>query len=197
MAQNYKKGRFILLFLLLCIFLTGCFPSPKGELVEQTYETEEESGNSEEKGTDTSRTGIFVHVSGEVKNPGLYELKFGSRVFDAVEAAGGFTKKADQDSLNLAEKLEDGSKIRVLSLERQEKGDGGEALAGNASDGRIDLNRATLEELMTLPGIGQKRAESILNLRQQKGSFQKTEDLLEVEGIKEGIFNKIKDLIKV
>lgn len=197
MAQSYKRGRLILLFLLF-IFLTGCNPSPKGELVTQSDTTkEQESEDFKEKETGIAETGIFVHVSGEVNNPGLYELKAGSRIFDAVKAAGGFTEKADEDSLNLAQKLEDESKIRILSLDRKEREDGEEALEGNLADDRIDLNRATLEELMTLPGIGQKRAESILNLRERKGSFQKTEDLLEVEGIKEGIFHKIKDLIKV
>jgi competence protein ComEA len=201
MVQQNKKRRLILLFLLL--FLTGCNISPGGEAViesgtESLADTEE--ADSTAQGQETMNLGsIWVHVCGEVKHPGVYELETGSRVIDAVNAAGGFTKKADEESLNLAEEVTDASKIRVLSEEesKEEEQSRDSSNASQSTDGRIDLNTATLEELMSLPGIGEKRAQAILALRQSKGSFQKTEDLMEVEGIKEGIFQKIKDLIKV
>lgn len=206
MAQ-YKRGRLILLFLLF--ILAGCVPSPKGDVVirgEDALSAADEArskkgGSSDEEDTalsDGTEPGqILVHVCGEVKNPGVYGFSPGSRVIDAVEAAGGFTKKADPESLNLAEELADASKIRVLSVDESDKKEAAGGDGAQPGDGRVDLNTATLEELMSLPGIGQKRAEAILALRQEKGVFQKTEDLLDAEGIKEGIFRKIKDLIKV
>lgn len=204
MVQDYKKGRLILLFLLL--ILTGCNISPGGQVLtgqEKTAVYEEGSlweETADHTGESAAEQKIWVHVCGEVKNPGVYELERESRVIDAIQAAGGFTKKADEESLNLAEGLSDASKIRVMSRDEQdEKEEENKNKTGKSqdSDGRINLNTATLEELMTLPGIGEKRAQAILNLREQKGSFQKIDDLMEAEGIKEGIFQKIKDLIKV
>ena len=192
MAQDKKRGRLILLFLLF--FLSGCSLSPEGEVIS--------TGQSDPEGTeafygegDSQEDMIFVYVCGQVKHPGVYSFKAGSRVYEAIEAAGGFTKDANQESLNLAEALEDESKILVSSKTDENKGE--KDKADGESDGKLNLNQASKEELMNLPGIGEKRAEAILKLRKQKGSFQKIEDLLEAEGIKEGIFQKIKDLIKV
>ena len=137
---------------------------------------------------------IWVHVCGQVKSPGVYSFSEGSRVFDAVEAAGGFTEQADHDSVNLAMTLADEGKIYIASKEeRKESSD----KAQSQSDGKLNINTATLDDFMTLPGIGEKRAESILKLREEKGSFQTVEELLEAEGIKEGIFDQIKDFVKV
>lgn len=189
MTYAKNKGRLILLFLLL--FLTGCDLSPGGkELIQTEFldETEEvsESANS------VSEEQIWVHVCGEVKNPGVYSLSAGSRVFDAIEAAGGFTGKADETSLNLALTLEDEGKIYV-----SEKGKEDDKTGAADSSGKVNLNTATLEELMTLPGIGEVRARAILSFREKNGGFQKIEDLLEVDGIKEGIFKKLESLIVV
>ena len=200
MAHKNFLGRIILLFLLL--FLTGCSLSPGGKaLTEDEFselsETEDTSLDDSltEEATEAVRENqIWVHVCGEVKQPGVYGFSEGGRVFDAVEAAGGFTEEADSDSLNLAGLLSDEGKIYVPSKSEKQENSGSSV---DESDGKVNLNTATLEDLMTLPGIGEKRAESILKLREQKGGFQKIEDLLEAEGIKEGIFENIKDFIKV
>ena len=188
-----KTGRFILLFLLL--LLAGCSLSPGGSEIEQAVEESDaedavisSNNNSDEEDL------IWVHVCGQVNAPGVYSFPAGSRVFDAVEAAGGFTDQADRDSVNLAMTLVDEGKIYIASKEERNEQSGS---AQSESDGKVNLNTATLEELMTLPGIGEKRAESILKLREEKGGFQKVEDLLEAEGIKDGIFQQIKDYIKV
>lgn len=191
MTYIRKRGGLILLTLFL--LFTGCSLSPGGGEILQTDAEEMDtviSGNDSSTGENL----IWVHVSGQVKEPGVYSLPEGSRVFDAVEAAGGFTELADRDSVNLAMTLMDEGKIYIASLEEQ-KGQSGSA--ADSADGLVNVNTATLEELMTLPGIGQKRAEAILKLREQKGSFQKIEELLEADGIKEGIFQQIKDFIKV
>lgn len=195
MAQYKKTGRIILLFLLF--ILTGCDLSPGGKRLSKSdtcvsYETTQSAGDA----ADDQKKMIWVHVCGEVKNPGVYQLEEGSRVIDGVLAAGGFTKNADEESMNLAELLSDAGKIRIYSKEEAKAERKIPQQSGN-SDSRVNLNQATLEELMSLPGIGEKRARAILTLREQKGGFQKIEDLLEAEGIKEGIFHKIKDLIKI
>lgn len=197
MIHKRNKGRFILLFLLL--FLTGCSLSPGGEVIEQ-IDAEYAESDINEGGDDTEEDSTFcdnliwVHICGQVMNPGVYSFPEGSRVFDAVDAAGGFTEDADRDSVNLAMTLTDEGKIYIASKEEKEI----LSIQGESqTDDKVNINTASLNDLMTLPGIGEKRAESILKLREKKGSFQTVEELLEAEGIKEGIFEEIKDFIKV
>lgn len=197
MTHRKQKGRFVLLFLLM--FLTGCSLSPGGQVIDQIdseYAEADEIQESNFSDADQSSDEgiIWVHVCGQVKEPGVYSFPEGSRVFDAVEAAGGFTEEADMDSINLAMSLVDEGKIYIASREEDKESNNS---SESQSDGRINVNTATLDDLMTLPGIGEKRAESILKLREEKGSFQTVEELLEAEGIKEGIFEQIKDFIKV
>ena len=197
MTHRKTRGRFILLFLLF--ILTGCSLSPGGEIIEQVdseyaLDDDDHEGRMEEEMTTSKEDFIWIHICGQVKEPGVYSFKEGCRVFDAVEAAGGFTEYADKDSINLAMTLLDEGKIYIPSTGEQKEE---KKQNQDQSDGRINVNTATLDDFMTLPGIGEKRAESILKLREQKGSFQTVEELLEAEGIKEGIFEQIKDFIKV
>ena len=152
-------------------------------------DTEAEQNNSEE---DQSK--IYIQVAGAVESPGVYILPEGSRIFEAVELAGGVTKLADTRTLNQAEILKDGQMIYVytigeVELEAQK--------ATETADGRINLNTASMEQLMTLPGIGQSKAEAIVSFREENGAFEKIEDIMNITGIKEGVFSKIKDRIKV
>ena len=146
-------------------------------------ETEEPDGAKEEKT-------CLVYVCGAVVSPGVYELDDGSRIYEAVELAGGF-------ALNLAESVTDGQMIRIPTEEEQEAVGRQGAEADSAADGKLDLNRADVAALMELPGIGQSKAEAIVGYREEHGPFFQAEDLMKVEGIKEGVFNKIKDRIKV
>lgn len=127
-------------------------------------------------------------------NPGVYELPAESRIGEAVEAAGGMTGKASTTWLNLAERMTDGQKIEVPSEERArillE-----ESVQRESS--LINLNTATAEQLMTLRGIGESKAEDILNYREQHGGFGSIEELMQISGIKERVFEKIKDQITV
>ena len=137
---------------------------------------------------------IYVHICGEVNNPGVYELAEGSRIFEAVEAAGGFTEEAAQASLNLAQVISDEEQIVILTQDeaaekaRQER---------EQAAGIVNLNTASKEQLMTLTGIGESRAEDSLRYRQESGGFQAIEEIMNVPGIKESAYLKIKDSITV
>jgi competence protein ComEA len=139
---------------------------------------------------------IFVHVVGEVLEPGIYQLESGSRVVDAIFAAGGITKTADQSSVNLAREISDGEQVIIFKL-----GDNGESLvigsSANSSAGKatalISLNRASPLELEALPGVGPALAARIVDWRTANGGFKKKEDLLNISGIGDKLFSGIKD----
>lgn len=141
-------------------------------------------------------SGIYVQVSGAVKRPGVYELPEGSRVFQALELAGGLTAEAEEAGINQAQVLADGQMIWILT---KEEAAASALQPGNQQqeDGRVNLNTASREELMALPGIGEAKAESILSWREAHGGFAQIEDLMKIEGIKEGVFSKIKDCVRV
>lgn len=153
--------------------------------------------------TEAMAPAFVVHVCGEVVNPGIYELPAGSRIYEAVKAAGGFTENASEESVNLASPIEDGVQIRIYSKEEAEtlalgaaSFDGFEA-SGEGKEPVVNLNTATKEELMTLSGIGESRAEDIIRYREENGGFQNIEDIMKVSGIKDAAFQKIKDRITV
>ena len=151
--------------------------------------TSKEEEAKEPSGAET----VFVHVCGEVNRPGVYELPGDARVEAAVQAAGGMTGEAAADYLNLAEPITDGQKIEVPSQEEAQRLIEREA---QQQEGLVNLNTATLEQLMTLPGIGQSKAEAILDYRERQGAFTEITELMEIPGIKEGVFQKIQDYIK-
>lgn len=178
--------------LILLAGLTGCrkktavYDSAAEEITTEAAETET---TGEEKAAS-----IWVYVCGEVRDPGVYELPEGSRITDAVDAAGGMTGDAAETYLNLAETLSDGQKIEVPSVEMAEAL---EEAAAQDTSGLVNLNRATEAELMTLSGIGESKAKEIIRYRESRGGFQKPEDLMNIPGIKEGVFHKIRDQITV
>lgn len=139
--------------------------------------------------TELATSNVFVHVAGEVKSAGVYELKSGSRVIDAIEAAGGVTKSADITTLNLARVLFDGEQIFV--------GDKSNAAAMNSAPGKISLNQANASELDTLPGIGPVIAARIVEHRTQNGPFKNIAEIKDVSGIGDSLFGKIKDLVSL
>lgn len=144
---------------------------------------------------------ITVYVCGEVMTPGVYELVAEARVYQAIEAAGGMTEQAVKNRINLAEQISDGQMITVLSEEEAAKNPiPAEPSAFDGSketSGKVNINSANQEELMTLPGVGSSKASDIIAYREQNGNFKSIEQLMEIKGIKEGMFNKIKDLITV
>lgn len=173
------------------IFIAGdSIQESKDDVTEDTPEnkTDGEHKNSTES--------IFVHVCGAVKKAGVYELKEGSRICDAITAAGGFKKTANQTFLNQAQVLSDGEQVIVPTKDDTEKNMSslGETV-GMQNTQKVSINHATCEELMTLPGIGEAKAKSIIKYREENGGFQTLEDLKNIQGIKDGVYSKIADYI--
>jgi competence protein ComEA len=150
----------------------------------------------------------IVYVCGCVKSPDVYELKPGARIIDAVSAAGGFADGAASDYLNLAEPVADGMKIYVPTVQEITEGTvpyktgdlqktmfSADGSADPSGREKVNINTASKEELMTLSGIGEVRAQGIIDYRNGNGKFLKPEDLMKVSGIKEGSFSKIRDRI--
>jgi competence protein ComEA len=141
---------------------------------------------------------VTVHVVGEVRRPGVYELSGGARAKDAVDAAGGLLGDADQAAVNLARVLSDGEQIAVPRLGTAVAGPGSGAGAGAASAGaKVDLNTATAEQLDALPGVGPATAAKIIADRAANGPFRTVDDLMRVPGIGPAKFDALKDLVRV
>ncbi|MCI8465698.1 MAG: ComEA family DNA-binding protein [Lachnospiraceae bacterium] len=168
------------------------------------------AGDSANTQVETMAEMFQVHVCGAVKRPGVYMLPAGSRVFEALDAAGGATEDAAGDYLNLADMVSDGSKVRVPFLSELSKdevygeagvfgaaGTGGPEENVSGFEEPVDLNSADKEALMTLPGIGEARAEAVISWREEHGGFGKPEDIMLVPGIKEAAYEKLKDKITV
>ena len=176
------------------------------EYGESAFVTDSAGGDTAEEGeipdTVTEETEAericYVYICGAVAYPGVYALPEGSRIYEVIEAAGGMTEEADDTLVNQAEPVTDGMMIRIYTE--------AEALDGTAdvvlpdkehTDGKVDINAAGMAELMTLPGIGSAKAEAIVTYREEYGAFLSIEDLMNIPGIKEGVFRQIKEHIKV
>ena len=138
---------------------------------------------------------IYIHIVGAVKKPGVYTFQKKPRVIEVVEKAGGFTKDAVTAEINQAELVEDGTQLAIASQKDFKEKDGQQA--EQTETGKVNLNTAAKEQLMTLTGIGEAKAIAIIAYREEKGKFQKTEDLMNIPEIKEGVFDKIKSQICV
>ena len=148
---------------------------------------------------------LVVHITGAVRHEGVYWLDQGFIVQDAVEAAGGLLSGADTKCINLAMRLNDGMHIHVPYEYDEDKNwlpDSGRAISADGSSGRdtelrVNINTASLSELMTLNGVGESTAAEIIAYREEHGRFEKIEDIMNVPGIKEAKFNRIKRNITV
>lgn len=196
-----------------------------GSSAESRKKQAESGGSDAGNGTEINSTGetqpemIYVDVCGAVANPGVFQLATGSRVFQAIEAAGGYLPEAVQNCVNRAGVLTDGQQLYILTQEEMERQGLDPAEMAGASDGqmngsagtgqntgiaaqaqqdnRININTADETQLTTLTGIGATRAQAIIAYRQENGPFAAIEDIMNVQGIKEGTFAKIKDEIVV
>lgn len=170
-------------------------------LVDNSKEAGMENNNGEEY------KDIIVEIKGEVKNPDVYSMKTGDRVIDLVKKAGGFTEKAYKLGINLSMKLKDEDCIIIYNKDVIEKNPSAALnvnVGVNTSHGGstknseiININTATKEELMTLPGIGEVTAEKIIQYREENGEFKSIDELTQVDRIGEKTLNKFKDKIGI
>ena len=196
-----KNILFIVLMGIICLVFSSC-NSPKEETVVIEQSEEKQNKPQTEEHSEKEEVWIWVDVSGAVNTPGVYRLKQGSRVFEAVQEAGGFLENADTTGINQASVLSDGEKLQIYTIEEaqqmeiqpQEFSDSREKADTN---GKININTADLAELQEIPGVGEKKAQSIMEYRENCGGFQNIEQLQEIPGIKGKTFDKVKDYITV
>lgn len=210
LKNKIKKVLVMIIFVSIMLNISAC--NKNNEVILQdvdslklTENVEETNDSQSSEGTDTfensqgnTRTqgnaDCYVYICGQVNRPGVYALREGDRVFVAIELAGGLTQDAAVDFMNQAEVITDGMKIEIPTVEEAnllEK----EIFQKEA--GLVNINLATKEELMTLPGIGEGRATAIIEYRDSCGGFKTPEDLLKVDGIKQGIYEKMKALVTI
>ena len=149
----------------------------------------------------TVSTVIYVDVKGEVHHPGVYQMKAENRVKDLIEAAGGFTPLADNQKLNLAQLLEDQMVIVVPKKGEEVNSELAQAPTSQkkevGKEGKVNINTATVEELKTLKGIGEKKAEAIIEYRKKNGSFKNKEELMKVRGIGKKLYESFQERVIV
>lgn len=184
-----------------------------------TIETSEENETKEQEKVDITKE-IMVYITGEVKNPGIYELEENSRIKDVIEKAGGLKETADITDINLATILQDEDKITIPTKDKKmeekqnteriqsnkqskttEKSQNTTSISTNTTgknqNTKVNINTATQTELETLPGIGPSTASKIVSYRKENGKFKSIEEIKKVNGIGESKYKKIKELIKV
>lgn len=224
MFRKWKKKLFYLIPLLLPVVALGLFfglrqrPSALGGSLRcETYaDVTAESGASakaargrkdtaaaESVTAETAETvesaaqKVSIYLCGAVVHPAVYEVPKGARLHEVLTLAGGFSENAAQDAVNLAAVVEDGSMVRVPTVEEAVRGTAEVLAEESAGSGKVDLNRADKEALMRLPGVGERKAEQILAYRKAHGKFKSTEEIKKIPGIKEKAFEKLKDSITV
>ena len=199
---NWKvKGS--VLFVCLIIGVGLFWMSRQGEEVEEADTSLAETTILPQEVEDktTISTVIYVDVKGEVHYPGVYQMKAENRVKDLIEAAGGFTPLADDQKLNLAQLLEDQMVIVVPKKGEEVNSELAQAPTSQkkevGKEGKVNINTATVEELKTLKGIGEKKAEAIIEYRKKNGSFKNKEELMKVRGIGKKLYESFQERVIV
>ena len=189
------KGAVIAGVLLLLVGVGGLLPK-KEEAVEETEVVVTTALAEKTEESTTQEAVIFVDIKGAVKKPGVYQMKVGDRVKDAIDAAGGLTAEADSQKVNLAQRVEDQMVIVVPKVgEEAEAIPAGVTSKETSKEGKVNINTATVEELKTLKGVGEKKAEAIIEYRKKNGSFKTKEDLMKVRGIGKKLFESFEERI--
>jgi len=197
--KNKEKiiGSIVILCAFVLFLIVGYFTTRPKKLSKEELTVESVFVQDKDKKESKDGKEIRVQVKGEVQKPGVYSLSSGSRIEDLVQAAGGFTTSADEDSIVLVKKLLDSDCIVI-----RKKGDTVEnkLISSNSEakeNGKINLNTATLDELDKLPGIGPAKAKIIMDYREKNGGFTSVDDLKQVKGIGEATLNKFSDMVEV
>lgn len=197
--------RFICI-ILMGLILNGCgeddssfmFETSEGIEIKEITDTDETASFTVQNVMDDESIEelVYVHVCGEVVNPGVYALPAGSRAYEALDAAGGPTDMAAVYLVNLAETVFDAEKLYIPGI-GETLPENKESVSAEAVQGKVNINTATKEQLMTLNGIGEAKADAIIAYRNSIGSFTSAEQIMEVNGIKQSAYEKIKNDIIV
>lgn len=196
--DKIKKGlKIFLIVILIIVFINimnkDFFNQSDGEVkVDRAFDTGSKDSLSE---ADTEEGYIYTHITGEINKPGVYKIKAGTRMDDLVKEAGGLTEDADIDLINLSEKLVDEERIIVPAKGTSEADETSHA-ASSVQTKKININTADLYELTSIPSVGEKTAQKIIDYREKK-KFKKIEDIMNIEGIGENKFKNMKDYISV
>lgn len=198
------------MFLFLLCFCTGCGRRKKETFVQTVYGEDDpvkrdtagaDSAEMTKNGEDTAESQICVFVCGAVVKEGVYYLPEGSRVIDAVRAAGGYSEDADTRYINQAEYVRDAERVAIPTLEEAARMRSEEKASQENTEqtesGLININKASKTELMQIPGIGESKAERIISYRENHGGFGSCEEIKNVSGIGSGIYEGLRDYITV
>lgn len=189
---------------LLFFWITGSSGSdiketnePVSEIVSEASDDNNVLDEDSDNSSATSQSEIYVDICGCVYNPGVYKLKSGTRLFQAVEKAGGLTPAADINSINQAEEVYDGQKILIASKNEVDEGIYTGQATSEATSSKININTSDLTQLQNIPGVGPSTAQKIIDYRTTSGRFKSIEDIKNVSGIGEKTFEKMKEYITV
>ncbi|CKB13957.1 MULTISPECIES: helix-hairpin-helix domain-containing protein [Streptococcus] len=204
--EKIKEYKIIVICTALGLLVGGFFllkPAPHPPVKERNLQAEvaavskDSSTEKEVKEEPLEQDLIIVDVKGAVKSPGIYDLPVGSRVNDAVQKAGGLTEQADSKLLNLAQKVNDEALVYVPTkgeeVASQQAGSG--AASSTSKEKKVNLNKASLEELKQVKGLGGKRAQDIIDHREANGKFKSVDELKKVSGIGGKTIEKLKDYV--
>lgn len=200
----------------IVLLLMGCGPQTETIVLQkqeldavQEEQQSQEQNESDEKLTedflDTSenateeKSDVYVYICGAVYYPGVYRLEKDARVFEAIALAGGLCEDACLEAINQAQQVQDGQRIVVPTRSQWEKegADFDTESAATAGDALVNINTADVSKLCELSGIGEAKAEAIIKYRQENGNFSSVDEIKNVTGIGEGLFNRIRDKIKI
>ncbi len=209
--EKIKEYKIIVICTGLGLLVGGFFllkPTPQTPVKETNLQAEvaavskdlstEKEVKKEEKEESLEQDLITVDVKGAVKSPGIYDLPVGSRVNDVVQKAGGLTEQADSKSLNLAQKVSDEALVYVPTKgEEASQQSGSGATSSTSKEKKVNLNKASLEELKQVKGLGGKRAQDIIDHRETNGKFKSVDELKKVSGIGAKTIEKLKDYVTV
>ncbi|WP_226036961.1 helix-hairpin-helix domain-containing protein [Aquibacillus saliphilus] len=197
----FIKNNWLLLLILSMIALFFIYDSINQRNNDAEFKKEQEivttiatNENVEEIEVTKEKQLMYIDIKGEVESPGVYQVEADKRVSDLIDLAGGFTENANVEYVNLAQKVFD-EMVILVPIQGEEINEQG--VSDQPSDSKVRINYATMEELLTLPGIGSVKAEAIIQYREQYGHFKVVEDLVQVTGIGDKTLEKIKGEILV
>ena len=211
LIEKIKEYKIIVICAGLGLVLGGCFllkpstqaPAKESNLQAEVTTVSKDSASEKEEKSQKSETEeveqdlITVDVKGAVKSPGIYDLPVGSRINDAVQKAGGLTENADSKSINLAQRISDEALVYVPTKEEATSQEAHSNASNTKENKKVNLNKASLEELKQVKGLGAKRAQDIIDHRESNGKFKSVDELKKVSGIGAKTIEKLKEYVTV